>query len=339
MPVGAAVIILFVKKGYYKMKTTPSEFEQESLLYRLYQSLPIGVVFLNAHGKVLSVNREFRKYFPFYPEGPYGLLFCSAIQCQQDSGETATCSGCILRKAVRQIFENNMPLEPAKWGCPGHRAVRWFQISGIPVKDAGERYAALFFAEITDRMREESALKEKMRLDFPTGVLNRYGFIQSLIALLENRCEEQFTLCMSDLDNFKRINDQYGHLTGDQVLQAFTRAARKNIRTGDIIGRYGGDEFLLLFRGIAPQQAAKVVCRIQKELLGTCQDIVPISVTFSAGMVFWRRGEQPAVQWKDLIQTADQMLYQAKHRGKNQTVFQGLLQNEPARADCPEQQP
>jgi len=122
---------------------------------------------------------------------------------------------------------------------------------------------------------------------------------------------------MTDLDNFKGINDRYGHPAGDKVLRAFAEAARQNIRTGDIVGRYGGDEFLFLFQGITPQQAAGIIRRIQKGLRDACRDIIPTPVTFSAGIVSWRREEQLDIRWEDLLRSADRTLYQAKQKGKN----------------------
>jgi diguanylate cyclase (GGDEF)-like protein len=312
------------------MKAMPFEFQQESLLYRLYQDLPIGVVFLDSHGKVLSANRQFRRYFPFYAEGPYGLLLCSAIQCRQvmrdkPCGKADICENCALVKGIQQMIQNNIPMEAGNWNCQslyqGHQAVKWFRLSGVPVSDSRRRFAALFFEDITARMQKENSLEEKMRLDLPTGVLNQYGFMQSLISLLSSGREEKFTLCMTDLDNFKGINDRYGHLTGDQVLQTFSEVSRKSIRTGDIIGRYGGDEFLFLFHHIRPQQAANIISRIQKELREACRNLIPTPVSFSAGMVFWKGKEQPDIRWKDLIKAADRMLYKAKSNGKGQIVF------------------
>ena len=295
------------------MKAALSGMEQESLLYRLYQSLPIGVAFLSSHGKILSANRQFCKYFPGSAEGPHGLLLCSAVQCRGNEG----CGDCLLRSAVRQIMEDSAPLEAAKWSCGNGHGTRWFQVSGIPVADFGEKYAALFFAEITDRVQKESALQKKTELDLSTGALNRYGFLQAFQSILHSGRNRRFALCMTDLDNFKGINDRYGHPAGDKVLRAFAEAARQNIRTGDILGRYGGDEFLFLFQSITPQQAAGIIRRIQKGLRDACRDIIPTPVTFSAGIVSWRREEQLDIRWEDLLRSADRTLYQAKQKGKN----------------------
>jgi diguanylate cyclase (GGDEF)-like protein len=329
LPVLSAIILL-VKKGLYIMKTAPSNFEQKNLLYDLYQSLPIGVVFLDSHMKVLSANRQFRKYFPFYVEGPYGLLLCSAIRCQQDMADrpydkAGVCQNCSLVKGIQQMIRDNIPMEMLNWNChlfcQGHQAVKYFQVSGVPVSDACEKYAALFFEDITSRMQKENSLKEKMKLDLPTMVLNKYSLIQFLITLLSDNHKMKFTLCMIDLDNFKGINDQYGHLSGDKVLQTFSKVARRNIRTGDVIGRYGGDEFLFIFHNIGSQQAAGIISRIQKELQETCRNILSVPVSFSAGIVSFKRGNHSEMQWKNLIEEVDRMLYQAKAKGKNQIAM------------------
>lgn len=105
------------------------------------------------------------------------------------------------------------------------------------------------------------------------------------------------------------------------VLRIFSKAARKNIRTDDLVGRYGGDEFLFLFQGIGPRQAAEAIRRIQNELWKSSREILPVSVTFSAGLALWDRGKQPDARWKDLLQTVDRLLYRAKNNGKNQIAM------------------
>lgn len=299
------------------MNTTPPGPEQESLLYHLYQSLPIGVVFLDAGGKILSANRQFRRYFPYFTEGPYGLPLCRAVQCRNIHG----CRECALGNSIQQMVAHNIPLKDTKWSCRGSKGTRWFQISGIQVKDANAKYAALFFVEITERVQQENALKREMQLDLSTGVLNRFGFIQTFQSLLTDGRFSEFTLCMTDLDSFKRINDRYGHPTGDKILHTFAETARSKIRSGDVIGRYGGDEFLFLFGGIPSRQAAGIIRRIQEELPEACRNIVSIPVTFSAGMVSWERNGQPDLQWEDCIKAVDRMLYRAKAEGKNRIAM------------------
>ena len=150
-------------------------------------------------------------------------------------------------------------------------------------------------------------LLARQELDQPTGVLNKTGLQRGIDALLRPERREAFTLCMADLDGFKCVNDQYGHLAGDTVLKNFCKIARRNIRAGDLLGRYGGDEFLFVFR--------TEINRAVKILLS---GVSPGPVTFSAGAVLCAQDD--ARDRLGLIREADALLYRAKAAGGGLTV-------------------
>lgn len=302
------------------MKEAPAEWEEWSrVLYGVWRDLPVGAVFLDSRGNVLFLNRRMRSLFPprsdFPPLG--GLLRCPFAR-NGPCGRSRECESCALWKGVRGIVRDGGPMPESELRHveyrKGRRRVRWFAVSGTPVSYCGEPYAVLFFNDVTERARRERMLEKKLELDRPTGVLNKVSLIRSLDSLLRAEDREPFTLCMIDFDDFKTINDRYGHLTGDRVLSAFCGAARRNLRPGDVLGRYGGDEFLFVFKG-GPERAEGILERVRSELRDSLAEVLPAPVTFSAGIVRFGGSADPRTDWRELIRTADDLLYRAKGSG------------------------
>jgi diguanylate cyclase (GGDEF)-like protein len=122
---------------------------------------------------------------------------------------------------------------------------------------------------------------------------------------------------MADLDNFKKINDTFGHLAGDNVLRESAKRLRNHSRTYDAIGRYGGEEFLMVLPGCDESgglaQAERLRESIGSSAIQSCAGEIP--VTCSVGMS-WSARPQPS-QTKELLRAADAALYRAKRAGRN----------------------
>ena len=122
-----------------------------------------------------------------------------------------------------------------------------------------------------------------------------------------------FTLAYIDLDNFKTVNDQLGHATGDQVLRTVVSSVKKNIRRTDIVARLGGDEFALLLPETNQESARVVLSKIQDGLLEEMRKN-NWPVTFSIGVLTCRVAP-PSTD--ALVSMADELMYSVKHDGKN----------------------
>ncbi|MBU0985238.1 MAG: GGDEF domain-containing protein [candidate division Zixibacteria bacterium] len=161
----------------------------------------------------------------------------------------------------------------------------------------------------TDRERELA------RTDYLTGAINSrlfLGLLQGEIDRLQ-RYEHPFTLVYFDLDNFKAVNDQFGHLTGDKALRAVVGYAREHLRKTDMIARMGGDEFALLLPETDQESARILLAKLQDGLLFEMrQNNWPI--TFSVG-VLTCEAAPPGTD--ELIRMADELAYKVKHRTKN----------------------
>ncbi|WP_341887881.1 GGDEF domain-containing protein [Variovorax sp. YR752] len=154
-----------------------------------------------------------------------------------------------------------------------------------------------------------------------TGLFNR-RHMTSLIRDAQARAQrsgEPLSLVLMDLDHFKRINDGHGHHAGDAVLRGFAEAGRTALRSTDVLARWGGEEFLLMLEGTAPEQAAMVVERIRAQLArASFETVAPgLAVTFSAGLVAFA----PDQTLEQVVEQADQAMYRAKTGGRNRTVM------------------
>ncbi len=146
-----------------------------------------------------------------------------------------------------------------------------------------------------------------------TGAFNR-KYLFSIIEKEIERASRQGTslsATMVDLDNFKQINDTYGHQYGDRFLQAFSKFILKRIRKMDYFCRYGGDEFVIVFPGVSQEQAAKVVSRLAEKMETEETNLKGMRV--SAGIASFPESARNA---DEILEYADRALYVAKKRGK-----------------------
>ena len=185
----------------------------------------------------------------------------------------------------------------------------WFLFIGSCVKQLQRG-----LTEATIKLED---IEEKARRDDLTGVYNR----RTLIAAMEESKQradstgEPLSICVIDLDFFKRYNDEFDHLTGDQVLRTFAQAVQDGLRATDIFGRYGGEEFVQILRHTtlagAMADAERLRERISAFAIPTSRPIGPLTV--SIGVAQYEPGET-------IIETfarADEALYKAKQRGRN----------------------
>jgi diguanylate cyclase (GGDEF)-like protein len=132
-----------------------------------------------------------------------------------------------------------------------------------------------------------------------------------------NNC---FTVAIFDLDFFKKVNDQYGHVKGDEVLKAFANIIKETVRNTDIAARYGGEEFAVLFTETDLEDTISVVDRIRDRLSNTIfsSETECFKVTFSAGVTSYDKSYKDA---EYMVNVADKALYVSKTEGRNRTTI------------------
>lgn len=159
-----------------------------------------------------------------------------------------------------------------------------------------------------------------------TGALNR----QKLVQLYQNQLEisfatsEPFVLAMGDLDYFKNINDKYGHIAGDKMLEKFVDISKKVLRSSDMIIRYGGEEFIFILPAIKIEKARVILNKIRENFASFVLDIEnqKISTTISFGMIEINPESETSClkNFENIISVVDKKLYEAKNSGRNKII-------------------
>lgn len=168
---------------------------------------------------------------------------------------------------------------------------------------------------ITDLL--SSRLARKAETDYLTGVYNRGGIIQ----MGEAMGQEPLSIIIADLDLFKKLNDTYGHAAGDKVLRNFADTVEKNLRPWDALGRFGGEEFLILLPRLGAERASRIAERLRWEIEKTEISWESQPITYTVSMGISSRGENETKDLNRLIAEADEALYTAKSLGRNRVVW------------------
>jgi diguanylate cyclase (GGDEF)-like protein/PAS domain S-box-containing protein len=191
--------------------------------------------------------------------------------------------------------------------------------------DEEERVAALFANQAAIALENSHFFAEISRLastDSLTGISNRHHFFEQADKEFRRalRYHRPLSIIMFDIDNFKRVNDRYGHLAGDQVLKTVASTVQKAIRDVDILCRYGGEEFIVVLPETELEPAVGGADRLRHEVeeLVVHTDGGPVKVTISLGVAALR--EEPGPNLERIISRADDALYAAKSAGRNKVM-------------------
>ena len=215
---------------------------------------------------------------------------------------------------------------------------RWFHDQFVVMQDADGNPLARIgsVSDVTDRRHAKDALeaasielenalareKELSRTDPLTGVSNRRHLYENAERAfgVAARYHQPLTVILFDIDHFKQVNDTFGHAVGDLMLQRVTRAAREELRSADLIGRYGGEEFVILMPMTNAEQGYPLAERIRTSVEAIRQPTAKgdIAVTLSIG-IFEMLPELQTESVEVLIRRADEAMYQAKLAGRNRT--------------------
>ena len=157
------------------------------------------------------------------------------------------------------------------------------------------------------------------RTDFVTGIMNTREFhrLAETELLRSRRYHRSFSLAYIDLDNFKHVNDRFGHSVGDDLLKVVAKTILSNLRRTDYVARIGGDEFAILFPELDSASVPQAICKIQSRLTETMESEYP-DVTMSIGVISC---SSPNQSIDELLKIADSLMYEAKKQGKNQALF------------------
>lgn len=186
---------------------------------------------------------------------------------------------------------------------------KFFQVESHWVQWEDTRVVIHLIRDVTFQKETEAHLEIMAYKDELTGLNNRRCCISTIDEYM--KAEPFFALCMIDLDGLKTINDQFGHLSGDQYLTCVSRELKESVNQGDFICRFGGDEFVILYRGLTQEEAEKRLAAVNQNLAANA---VGYSMSFSYGIVCIKK--EMDLLPETAIKIADEKMYQFKRTRK-----------------------
>jgi len=317
--VSAIVSFLFVQFLLKRQKKSEEALRNSArFLGTIFDSIRDPFSIVDSEFRIVRVNEAFAALRRIdSKESVYGEKCYAAL-----ADSRTVCADCIIEKT----FATAHPCAKEKSRELPDGSEAWMEIYTYPIFDeeGAVSHVIEYVRDVTDRKKTEEEKKkliEKLerlsRTDSLTGLLNKRALLDRLEYEVERarRYKSELALLICDLDHFKDINDTYGHSAGDKVLQIFADILTSSVRRPDIVGRFGGDEFLLIF----PQAPAKGAEGFAERLRRNVEwmrfmDELPFRVTISIGIAGFEGGED---DFQSLLKRADSALYASKRSGRN----------------------
>lgn len=296
--------------------------QDENFYKRILENLFDGVYFVDRRRRITYWNKGAERISGFKPGEVLGRSCADNLLMHVDNAGTVLCSsGCPLRATMQdgEVREVEVFLHHAE----GHRVP--VVVRATPMRDEqGEIVGAVeTFSDnsnMIEALKRVDQLNQEAHQDPLTGIGNRrYIEMKIKTSLAEfNQNYQPFGLLMLDIDRFKRVNDEYGHDVGDQVLKMIASTIEKNIRTTDNIGRWGGEEFLVLVHNLDLNHlhwiSDKLRALVASSYLPVSGKLVQVTVSVGATLV------KPADTLATLVKRADRLLYKSKAEGRDRVT-------------------
>jgi len=286
---------------------------REQLLTRLSDALPIGVFQIDAARTLTFANDQLTKVIGHSPSATIEAQF-SAIDPDDHQR---------FLDAVDAVL-NNQPIDElelhiVRSGGDAGADDRFCVVNMRPLTDATNRIAGAVgcVSDVTEQVRLRRQLEQRANFDGLTSCLNRSAILDVLTASL-NRSRitgHGVAVVFVDLCRFKEINDRYGHMAGDEILSLTANRLRSVVRDDDLVGRFGGDEFLVVCPQISGADGTRDIAeRIHQALAGCVElGVGRVDIRASVGGAFTVR----PISVDDLVAQADQAMYEAKRLGSS----------------------
>ncbi len=300
----------------------------ESFLNTIFDSVHDPFSIVDTDFKIIKFNDAYSRIKKMRPEELAGEKCYETLY--QRSG---VCGECIVEKT----FQSGDPCAKEKLITAPGEPDAWIEIYTYPIldRDGQVSHVIQYARDITDRKKAEEEMASLIRklnrlstTDGLTGLLNRRALTDTLRREIERaqRYESGLSVMLCDIDEFKSINDEYGHATGDEALRVVAAALTDTVRKADIAGRYGGDEFMVILPETSLPGAENLAEKIRSavaglEIAASGKGQERFRLSLSIGVA----GCCSAVDDLDtLVKAADSALYTAKHLGKNRVSAEAL---------------
>lgn len=222
----------------------------------------------------------------------------------------------VIAEAFDRVFRGQQVTYEARMRA-GNSAFRWCKLDVVPILDNGRPVRMIgVITDISESRKKKELLEQKVNLDGFTGLWNKKYSISAIRSALEQAPEGRHALLMMDVDDFKRFNDTYGHAEGDRLLLAISDRLAHTFCQDSIVGRFGGDEFIVFIRGL---QGGQDEARLQREIESIARvEHEDLFATISIGTAFYPKD---GTSFEALFEQADKMLYQEKSKKGHKVSF------------------
>ncbi|MDD9911843.1 MAG: sensor domain-containing diguanylate cyclase [Alphaproteobacteria bacterium] len=271
---------------------------------------PFGIAFLDECGHLQHVNKTLSEWLK-QPMAQLADMTLSQFIWEEDQ--------LLFERVLKRVFKRGQTHHDIELRLTGSRGQpRWVSLSLSRLPVMRGQQVAVYMSDITRRKKTERELLQLANTDHLTGLSNRMVFDETLKRAVKNaqRYDRPGAVLYIDLNDFKKINDSYGHKAGDAILQELGRVLQNLFRDTDTVSRIGGDEFAVIMEEISASQAefkGKVVERAVKKI-SLEVDGETLSCSASVGVKFFCGAE---TQVEDILTAVDQAMYERKseHKG------------------------
>ncbi len=296
---------------------TESEAQYRRLLSTAIEASSQAIVITNAKQEIVYVNPAFGVITGY---GEDEVLGKTPHFLQGPETSQAT------RVAIREALAARKPIQVEIQNYHKSGRPYWIDLSIVPVRDdeAEVTHYVALEADITERKKAEHEIARIAMEDHLTGLANRRA-AEDRLELEWGRARRDrgnFAIAIADIDRFKLVNDQYGHHVGDQVLKHVAEVMASNLRGGDWIARWGGEEFMVCFHDMDRRGALTAAERLRKQVkakpIMLAQGELPATVSMGVALY----GAEHA-DIESMLAQADALLYEAKHAGRDKVMCAG----------------
>jgi diguanylate cyclase (GGDEF)-like protein/PAS domain S-box-containing protein len=307
-----------INKGHQKTGILFDREEERMILATAIEQTSVAILITNIDGDIIYANPAF--------ENISGYTIAEIIGENPRIVKSGLTDPMVYEKMWKTISSggiwNGEQINKRKDGRLYYEDSR---ITPIYNKDNKLTYYMAVKHDISERKALEERLKETAIRDSLTNAYNRRYLFERINQITSNykRSQKPFSIAILDIDSYKNINDTYGHQAGDFVLVEFVRLINENIRPYDVLGRYGGEEFIIVLPDTNKEEAHAVIYRILKVVRDKTFQYGDsnIKFTFSAGISDSGEIELPIFNSEDLLRIADKRLYEAKEAEKNKIII------------------